>query len=221
MMLGERPVQQTIATPSPGGGAGRRPTDRRSKAVLLVLLVAVDALVVAAVLLFITDRPTSTPASSGWSALDPAARCERAIDLIAYRTPWPVLCRWRAAGETTSGVSFPPPAGHPPWDRPRIEVHVDAGQSREELARVIAHEMGHMHHTRDASFAPEWLKARSLPPETDWAIWTEDYAEVFASIFGPPFADWRAPTVPPTAAELSTLRDRFFRVTDQPPARGS
>ena len=191
--------------------AGGRRRWTQSKTVVLVLLVVIDALVVAAVVMFLGGRSTTKPSSSDWTTLDPTARCARAVGLISHPTPWPILCRWRTPGETTQGVSFPPPAGDPPWDRPRIEVHVDAGQDREELARVIAHEMGHMHHTREPSFASEWLQARKLPPDTDWTIWVEDYAEVFAKIFGPTFPDWRAPTLPPTPAELASLRARFFQ----------
>ncbi|MDQ4088936.1 MAG: hypothetical protein M3163_01295 [Actinomycetota bacterium] len=180
----------------------------RSKAPLL-LLILVDGLVIAAGIMFAVGR-SPTRSSSDWSALDPALRCKAAVELIDHPAPWPIVCRWRQPGDTMTAVAFPSPVGDPPWDRPRIDVHVDAGQSREELARVIAHEMGHMHHTREPSFTGGWLQARNLAPDTDWTIWVEDYAEVFARIFGPPFPDWRATTVPPTPAELESLRTRFF-----------
>lgn len=205
----EEPAVRTSPMPGPAARTGGRRRGTRFWAVLVFLLF-IDALVVGAVVMSITRRATTEPAPLAWSSLDPTARCAQAIDLISQRPQWPIVCRWRAVGETTSGESFPPPAGDPPWDRPRIEVHLDAGQGREELARVIAHEMGHMHHTREPSFVPDWLKARNLAPDTDWTLWVEDYAEIFARIFGPPSPDWRAPTVPPTAAELASLRARFF-----------
>jgi len=84
------------------------------------------------------------------------------------------------------------------------------GGSAEEAAHVIAHELGHMRHTREATFGPEWLAARKLPSDTPSAVWTEDYAEVFADLFGPPFDHWQAPTPRPDAQALGQLRAQFF-----------
>ena len=67
-----------------------------------------------------------------------------------------------------------------------------------------------MHHTRDPKNVVEYLAARSLPAETASEIWTEDYAEVFAHLFGPPVERWRAPTPRPSAAALADLKARFF-----------
>ncbi len=85
-------------------------------------------------------------------------------------------------------------------------------QTREQLANAIAHELGHMHHTREPAPArvAEWLAARSLPPTTPDEVWTEDYAEVFAALFSPPSDAWRAPTPRPSAEELASLKARFF-----------
>ena len=70
------------------------------------------------------------------------------------------VCRWREPGESLRGQSFPPPVGAPPWDRPRIEVYVGRTETRADLAHTIAHELGHMHHTREAAFGPQWIHAR-------------------------------------------------------------
>lgn len=68
-----------------------------------------------------------------------------------------------------------------------------------------------MHHTRDANDLDEdWLRARGLAPDTSSSAWTEDYAEVFAALFGPDFDDWRAPTSRPSPEDLEELRRRFF-----------
>lgn len=103
----------------------------------------------------------------------------------------------------------PSARGDPPWDRPRIEVYLSPDQGPPEVARVIAHEMGHMVHTREPTFGAAWLEARNLPPDTDASVWVEDYAEVFAVLYAPP-GEWRAATPPPTPAELDALRSRFF-----------
>ena len=152
-------------------------------------------------------RPSGDP---GWAALDPQARCDRALDLVAHPDRWPVVCRWRVPGEVLQGQSFPPPKGAPPYDDPHVEIYVEAAQGREELANVIAHELGHMHHTREFPLFGEWLAARALAPGTPDAIWTEDYAEVFAALFSPPAARWRAPTPRPDAGALADLKARFF-----------
>ena len=122
-----------------------------------------------------------------------------------------MVCRWRNAGESLQGQAFPPPKGPPPFDDPRIEIFVAATQSRDNMATAIAHELGHMHHTREPAFAAaDWLTARNLPGETASEIWTEDYAEVFAALFSPPADHWRAPTPRPSAQDLLALKGRFF-----------
>ena len=83
------------------------------------------------------------------------------------------------------------------------------GDEPVEIARAIAHEMGHMRHTREPDFGAEWLGARHLAGTTDWQTWVEDYAEVFAALYGPK-SDWRAPTPRPSPTELDALRSRFF-----------
>ena len=150
------------------------------------------------------------PVDTSWSALDPSARCERAAQIITYRERWPTVCRWRGPGERLQGQAFPPPAGPPPYDIPRVEIYVAPAQTREELANAMAHEFGHMHHTREPTFAAEWLATRNLPPTTPPEVWTEDYAEVFAALFSPPSDRWRAPTPRPSPEALADLRARFF-----------
>ena len=157
-------------------------------------------------------RAEPAPADAGWAALDPQMRCLEAAALVTApgRDAWPMACRWRIAGEALQGQAFPPPKGPPPYDDPHIEVHVAPGQSREDLAHAIAHELGHMHHTREPTFVAEWLSARNLPPDTPSEVWAEDYAEVFAALFSPPAAHWRAPTPRPGPEALVALKSRFF-----------
>jgi hypothetical protein len=159
------------------------------------------------------DEPDPRPPGRepAWAALDPHARCESARQLVTHRDEWPTECRWRRPEERLQGQAFPPPVGPAPFDSPRVEIYVDAAQSREELARAIAHELGHMHHTREPSFtASDWLAARGLPATTPVEVWVEDYAEVFAALFGPPSDSWRAPTPRPTPEALAALKARFF-----------
>lgn len=145
-----------------------------------------------------------------FAALDAQGRCESAATLLTTSERWPMTCRWRAPSDALQGQAFPPPKGDPPFDDPHIELYVDPAQSREQLAHAIAHELGHMHLTREPAFVPEWLAARDLPPDTPSPVWTEDYAEVFAALFSPPSDRWRAPTPRPSPDALADLRARFF-----------
>ncbi len=157
-----------------------------------------------------TGQSAVTPPLDTWSQLDAQGRCDSASELITHPDRWPVVCRWRNPGEQLAGQAFPPPAGDPPYDDPRVEIYVSPNQSREALARAIAHELGHMHHTREPAFVPDWLAARNLPAVTPDEVWAEDYAEVFAALFGPPTGRWRAPTPRPTPQALAALRAQFF-----------
>ena len=171
--------------------------------------------VAAAVLLWsgrTTDRPRAAPVEidSEWAALDAQARCESAAALVSHPDRWPLRCRWRDPSDPLQGQAFPPPAGPPPFDHPRVEIYVEAAQTRADLAAAIAHELGHMHHTREPTFVAEWLEARGLPVDTPPEMWTEDYAEVFAVLFGPPREGWRAPTRRPPPEALAGLKSKFF-----------
>ena len=180
----------------------------------MVLVILVNAAVAALIWNARADeaRPRPAPAPGpAWSHLDPQARCGEALTLVSYPVRWPVQCRWRQPGEQLQAQSFPPPVGPPPYDNPHVEVYVGETQTREQLANAIAHELGHMHHTREPAFAvADWLAARGLPPGTPSEIWTEDYAEVFAALFSPPNDAWRAPTPRPSAQALAELKARFF-----------
>jgi hypothetical protein len=159
------------------------------------------------------DDPAPAPPGreAAWAGLDAQARCDEALPLVTHGDRWPTHCRWRRPDERLQGQAFPPPVGPPPYDSPRVEIYVDPAQSRDDLARSIAHELGHMHHTREPSFpAADWLGARGLPPATPAEVWTEDYAEVFAALFAPASDAWRAPTPRPTPEALAELRTRFF-----------
>jgi hypothetical protein len=185
---------------------------RRGTAVLVV----VANLVFVALVVWWAMGGSSTPgaprtaAPTGWDALDAQGRCDDAAALVGRPNPWPTVCTWREPGDTLRGQSYPPPAGAPPWDRPRIEVYVGRTESRTSVAHTIAHELGHMVHTREATFGPQWLQARGLPADTPPEVWTEDYAEVFATLYGPPVEGWQAPTTRPDAATLARLEAQFF-----------
>ena len=140
-----------------------------------------------------TDRVPEAPPTTVYDAgrPRPQARCD-ACRGPGHRQPalahdLPVA----RARRRIAGPGFPAAGRDPPFANPRIEIYVDPAQSADDLARAIAHELGHMHHTRDARFVPEWLSARGLPPGTPDEIWTEDYAEVFAALFAPPSEQWR------------------------------
>lgn len=152
----------------------------------------------------------TTAADPAWTGLDAQGRCDSAVALVTHPDRWPMRCRWRTASDALQGQSFPPPKGPPPFDDPHVEMYVDPAQTRDELAHAIAHEFGHMHHTREPTFGPEWLAARNLPPDTPPDVWIEDYAEVFAALFSPPSDRWRAPTSRPSADELVALKAQFF-----------
>ena len=146
-----------------------------------------------------------------WSSLDAQGRCDAAQHEVTHPDRWPLRCRWRQPGELLEGQSYPPPKGPPPYDDPHVEIYVAETQTRAQVAHAIAHELGHMHHTREPAFSvAEYLAARGLPATTPNEVWTEDYAEVFAALFSPPTDAWRAPTPRPTPEALAALRARFF-----------
>ncbi len=182
----------------------------------MLLLIVVNAAVAALIWNTVSDGSEAPPGSQpgadpAWSRLDAQGRCDEAVRLVTHPDRWPVRCRWRRPGEPVQGQSFPPPAGPPPYDDPHVEIYVDEAQGRQELANAIAHELGHMHHTREPHFAEaDWLAARGLPAATPSEVWTEDYAEVFAALFSPRNDRWRAPTPRPTAEALAALKARFF-----------
>ncbi|HWI04952.1 MAG TPA: hypothetical protein VNT52_14160 [Acidimicrobiales bacterium] len=156
-------------------------------------------------------RPVVLDPEPEWSGLDAQGRCEEALREVTHPDSWPVRCRWRRPGEMLQGQAYPPPTGPPPYDEPRVEIYVADTQSRAQVANAIAHELGHMHHTREPTFAvADWLAARGLPAGTPAEVWAEDYAEVFAALFSPPSDAWRAPTPRPTPEALASLKARFF-----------
>ncbi len=184
--------------------------DRRRRPWGVGIVLLVNLLTVAALINWLGQPRRRSPPPSGWSALDVAARCADAASLVAYVSVWPLDCQWRSPGQTIEGEAFPPPVGDPPWDHPRIVIYVARTQSRAQVARVIAHEMGHMYLTRTASDGPAWVQARGLPHDTPAEIWVEDYAEVFAAVYGPDLQDWQGAGSRPSPAELRDLATRFF-----------
>lgn len=180
---------------------------------MVVLVLVANA--AAAFLLWNGGGGDPEPAAQGespWAGLDPQARCDEAAKFVTYSDRWPTYCRWRRPEDRLQGQAYPPPAGPPPWDDPRVEIFVAETQTREQLASAIAHEFGHMHHTREpaAGLVADWLAARSLSPTTSDEVWAEDYAEVFAALFSPPSDTWRAPTARPSPEALADLKARFF-----------
>ena len=144
-------------------------------------------------------------------------KCDAAHSLIHYApSPWPIVCIVNDAPRY-AGMTLAPT---------RIELYVYAGESQAELARSMAHEMGHMvewFRTRAPANAParqlEWWTARGLGDRC-WApdfgcmsTWrgsgSEDFAETFAR-WQFPTTDWRATTPVPTAAQVAALAPAFF-----------
>jgi hypothetical protein len=177
----------------------------------VVVVVVVNLLTIAAVINWLEQSRGHSPPSTGWSALDAPARCADAVRLVRYVNAWPLDCQWRTPGQTIEGQAFPPPVGDPPWDNPRIVIYVERTQTPAQVARVIAHEMGHMYLTRTASDGPAWIKARGLAADTPATTWVEDYAEVFAAVYGPDLHDWQGVGSRPSPAELAQLAAQFFQ----------
>jgi hypothetical protein len=183
----------------------------------IALVAAANIVLVAGAVTWARDASSPAPAAARtapapdpWQALDAQARCDSAVELVRRPDPWPTICRWRAPEERLRGLSYPPPVGGPPWDSPHIEVYVGPSETRADVAHTIAHELGHMHHTREPAFLPRWLAARGLAPDTPDAVWTEDYAEVFAALYGPPVDGWQAVTSRPSPEVLAALERQFF-----------
>jgi len=136
-----------------------------------------------------------------------------ALTRIAY--PWPQLgwtVQFLPARTGYRGMAWPA-------DR-RIDVFVRDGQSLDEVAYVIAHELGHAvdltHGTDERRTA--WRQLRGMPAGagwwacdacTDYATGAGDFAEVFAvSQLGP--VDYRSEIgPPPDAATLTALAPLF------------
>lgn len=171
----------------------------------------VNLLTVAAFINWVSHSSARAAAPSAWSLLDAQGRCGTALRLIRYANAWPLVCQWRSPGQTLEGEAFPPPVGDAPWDHPRMVIYVHRGQSAAQVARVIAHEMGHMYLTRTASDGPAWVSARGLPADTPASTWVEDYAEVFAAVYGPDLHDWQGAGSRPSPAELQRLAAQFFQ----------
>ena len=152
-----------------------------------------------------------------FQALGVEQKCDAAHSLIRFApSPWPIVCIFDAAPRY-AGMTYAPI---------RIELYVYAGESQTELARSMAHEMGHMvewfttrHPSNPAARQLEWWTARGLSDRC-WApdfgcmsTWRGSGAEDFAESFARwqfPSTDWRATTPVPTAAQIAALASAFF-----------
>ncbi len=198
------------AAPPPGSPSRLAPSRGGRRSLWWAASVLVNLLTVAAVVNWLNRPQVHSAARSGWSALDPQARCGRALSLVKYLNVWPLVCQWRTPGQALDGEAFPPPVGEPPWDHPRIVIYVAPGQSQAQVARVIAHEMGHMYLTRAATIGPAWIQARGLGPDAMPTKWVEDFAEVFAAVYGPDVGDWAGEGARPAPPQLAALAAQFF-----------
>lgn len=106
-------------------------------------------------------------------------------------------------------------------DERRIEIYVRPGQSRRQLAHVIAHELGH---AVDLTYGndqrrEEWKRVRGIDPALDWwgcfgctdyATPAGDFAEVFAYWLAGPESGFSGRLVgPPLLADMHLLQPFF------------
>ena len=170
----------------------------------------------------VQPAPVAAPAKPRYTdaqfqALGVQQKCDAAHSLIRFApSPWPIVCIVEQATRY-AGMTFAPT---------RIELYVYTGESQAELARTMAHELGHMvewFRARQPANATarqsEWWAARGLndrcwAPDfgcmnTWWGSGSEDFAETFAR-WQFPTTDWRATTPVPTAAQVAALAPAFF-----------
>jgi hypothetical protein len=156
----------------------------------------------------------STSPSASSSTSTPQARGEAALRRLSY--PYQQL------GYTIEFLpGMPGYFGRGFHEQHRIEIYVRNSQSDDELAHVVAHEIGHavdwIYHTpaRDR----QWLVLRGVNPSTEWAPCafcsdfgapSGDFAESFAlwQLGQTNFAGTLAPR--PTAAQFQELSKLFF-----------
>jgi hypothetical protein len=138
------------------------------------------------------------PDTSVVSPADPAPTTVSSVDdplvqatLAAIAYPW----QDRLRGWVVAFV--PPLAGVHGMTYPqqrRIEIYVRAGDTSTDLARVLAHELGHAIDVtyNDARDRDAWRRARGVDPGVPW--WPSESAPDFASMagdFAEAFAQWQ------------------------------
>ena len=162
--------------------------------------------------------PTSAPAPAPTSAPAPAMTIQQRGEAALARLTYP----YQQLGYTIVFLpGMPGYFGRGFHEQRRIEVYVRSNESDDELAHIVAHEIGHavdwLYHTpaRDR----EWLLIRGVDPTTEWApcpFCTDfgapsgDFAETFAlwQLGRTTFASTLAPR--PTPAQLQELSKLFY-----------
>ncbi len=165
-----------------------------------------------ALVALLNSQTEAAPNPLVFESPDIQALAEPALAMISY--PWQQrLPGWRV--EFVRGESVI--AGYT-WSREdRIEVFVRKDSTTEDLARILAHELGHAVDVRmnDGDERRRWLELRGVPDApwwpgegvADFATGAGDFAESFAAWQVGPY-DYRGELAPaPTAEEIAVLSE--------------
>lgn len=163
-----------------------------------------------------TRTPTATPTTAAPSPTPPSEVVGGPEVLAGLDYPWQGL---------GFSISFLPARrgmlGATLIEERRIEIYVRPGQSRRQLAHVIAHELGH---AVDLTYGndqrrEEWKRVRGIDPALDWwgcfgctdyATPAGDFAEVFAYWLAGPESGFSGRLVgPPLLADMHLLQPFF------------
>ncbi len=154
------------------------------------------------------DAPAMVPAAAG-----PRAK-QRGAALALLRDPW----LDRLEGWTIEFL--PPRAGYlgATWAQTkRIEIYVGEGQTLDELAFTLAHELAHALDVTllDVNQRDQWLQARGVPAaswwgtsgDSDYGVGAGDWAEAFAvwQVGGPSYSTLAGALTPAQLKLLAQL----------------
>ena len=166
-------------------------------------------------------QPPAPPGAAAMISGPHADRCLTAVSRIGYpwtRLAFPIVCK--EADPLVGGRTWESFTDH------HIEIYVRSDWTDVQLAKVIAHELGHAVEWYSVVIAPDWqvrrqgyLMARGIDAATEWwgacadcDLWrgpSEDFAAVFAlTQVGP--QDFASPLLPPPDAATLTRLVPFF-----------
>ncbi len=159
------------------------------------------------------DALALAPAAVAPAAAGPGAE-QRGAALALLRDPW----LDRLEGWTIEFL--PARAGYlgATWARTkRIEIYIGEGQSLDELAFTLAHELGHALDVTllDVNQRDQWLQARGVPEaswwgtsgDSDYGVGAGDWAEAFAvwQVGGPSYSTLAGALTPAQLELLAQL----------------